>query len=225
MITTIELSCMSCSKSFNRNLSLHNANVKRGRKLITCSRACLATLKAKAPISKTCLSCGNSFERKQTSHDKLLYCSRVCMLSKQHHLANKQPRVKPNHLCKTCKVTPLSGSRILCNSCKLLKLNTPKQYTLQELRSKYSISQYHAKIRGLSRSEYFQHNDAERTTCKICGYSLHVDICHIKELHEFPETATLAEVNHLSNLVALCKNHHWEMDNGYLMLRKLDSNQ
>lgn len=30
--------------------------------------------------------------------------------------------------------------------------------------------------------------------------------------------ATISDVNDPSNLVALCKNHHWEFDNGHLSL-------
>jgi hypothetical protein len=52
--------------------------------------------------------------------------------------------------------------------------------------------------------------------CKKCGYSLHFDVCHIKEINEFPPTALISEINQINNLVALCKNHHWELDNGFL---------
>jgi len=55
-------------------------------------------------------------------------------------------------------------------------------------------------------------------TCRQCGYSLHVDICHVKDIKDFPDTALVKEMNHPDNLVALCKNHHWEFDNGFLKL-------
>ena len=54
--------------------------------------------------------------------------------------------------------------------------------------------------------------------CEICGYSLHVDCCHINPIKKFPSTTLIAEVNALSNLAALCKNHHWELDHGLLTL-------
>ena len=28
----------------------------------------------------------------------------------------------------------------------------------------------------------------------------------------------LTEINNIDNLVALCKTHHWELDNGYLVI-------
>ena len=56
-------------------------------------------------------------------------------------------------------------------------------------------------------------------SCKVCSYDLHVDICHVIAVHQFNADRTLGEVNNIDNLVALCKNHHWEFDNGMLDLR------
>lgn len=53
------------------------------------------------------------------------------------------------------------------------------------------------------------------TSCFACGYSDHVDICHIKDVQLFDGSATLGEINDSANVVALCKLHHWEFDNGY----------
>jgi hypothetical protein len=54
--------------------------------------------------------------------------------------------------------------------------------------------------------------------CHECGYSLHVEICHIRDVADFPETALISEINDPENLVALCPNHHWEFDSGLLEL-------
>lgn len=55
-------------------------------------------------------------------------------------------------------------------------------------------------------------------SCYVCGYSLHVDVAHIKSVSSFSPTAYLYQINHISNLIGLCKNHHWEYDNNYLCL-------
>jgi hypothetical protein len=55
--------------------------------------------------------------------------------------------------------------------------------------------------------------------CLACGYNLHVDVCHVRDVADFPLTAALAEVNAPSNLVALDKRCHWEFDHGYLAYR------
>jgi hypothetical protein len=71
-------------------------------------------------------------------------------------------------------------------------------------------------IQGNARNYYLQHHP--NPTCAICGYSLHVDIAHRKSVSQFPKETTIAEINHISNLVALCPNHHWEYDHGHLVL-------
>lgn len=48
--------------------------------------------------------------------------------------------------------------------------------------------------------------------CVVCGYDKHYDVAHIRGISDWPLTALISEVNCLSNLVALCKNHHWEFD-------------
>jgi 5-methylcytosine-specific restriction endonuclease McrA len=52
-----------------------------------------------------------------------------------------------------------------------------------------------------------------------CGYDRHYNICHIKPISDFPDTATIAEMNAIENLIALCPNCHWEFDNGLLSRR------
>lgn len=54
--------------------------------------------------------------------------------------------------------------------------------------------------------------------CAICGYSNHIEIAHIKAVSEFEESSTIAEINSIDNLIALCPNHHWEYDNGIIKL-------
>lgn len=53
--------------------------------------------------------------------------------------------------------------------------------------------------------------------CVVCGYH-DIQICHIKAVSKFPDTATLAEIDHPDNLVGLCPNHHYEFDKGQLEL-------
>ncbi len=52
--------------------------------------------------------------------------------------------------------------------------------------------------------------------CRICGYDKHVELCHIKPIAAFQQTATFFEINKVDNLVFLCPNHHWELDAGLL---------
>lgn len=54
--------------------------------------------------------------------------------------------------------------------------------------------------------------------CEICGYNLHTEICHIKDVKDFSSEALISEINNIDNLVALCRNHHWEFDHNYIEL-------
>jgi len=49
--------------------------------------------------------------------------------------------------------------------------------------------------------------------CMNCGYNKHVEVCHIHPISLFPMDAAIDEINDLSNLVLLCPNCHWELDN------------
>lgn len=55
--------------------------------------------------------------------------------------------------------------------------------------------------------------------CQNCGYSKHVEVCHIKPVSKFPDTAKLDEVNNITNLLLLCPNCHYEFDH-FLDIRK-----
>jgi len=70
-------------------------------------------------------------------------------------------------------------------------------------------------IQGHARTTHLKNNPAE---CRICGYTKHVDVAHIRSVRTFPEGAQVSEINHPDNLVALCPNHHWEYDHGLLTL-------
>jgi 5-methylcytosine-specific restriction endonuclease McrA len=48
--------------------------------------------------------------------------------------------------------------------------------------------------------------------CQACGYSKHVEVCHLKPLSSF-DLDTESSFNDDSNLLLLCPNCHWELDN------------
>ena len=54
--------------------------------------------------------------------------------------------------------------------------------------------------------------------CAICGYDKHIDIAHIKAVADFDDDTLISEINDINNLIGLCPNHHWEYDNGLLIL-------
>ena len=48
--------------------------------------------------------------------------------------------------------------------------------------------------------------------CENCGYSKHVEACHLRPVADFPDDALVGEINADNNLALLCPNCHWEWD-------------
>lgn len=163
-------------------------------------------------LARICRYCPNPVVSR---HKDQVFCSLSCSTA----YANKHglKRVAKTFPCAGCGKDMGRARSERCLECRTaFQDEKVGAQTLQELRSSYSISQYHAKIRGYSRAAYSR--SGRSMVCQACGYDVHVDVCHIEELKSFPPTATIAEVNAIDNLVALCRNHHWELDNGYLRL-------
>lgn len=71
-------------------------------------------------------------------------------------------------------------------------------------------------IRKNATETYFANNAEHK--CAICGYDKHIEVAHIKAVSDFDDTATIREINSITNLIGLCPNHHWEYDNGFINL-------
>jgi hypothetical protein len=141
------------------------------------------------------------------------FCNKSCAATFNNSKYPKIKKIKKEYYCKKCKEL-ISNSRKYCEKC-YVSFDSSK-ITLQSLKDKYNISQYHAKIRGHSRQVYFSGN--YENICKNCKYSKHIEVCHIKEIKSFSLTSTLYEVNNIKNLIGLCPNCHWELDNGFLKI-------
>lgn len=167
-----------------------------------------------------CLNC-----EKETTNPK--FCSRSCAAIFNNR--NSPPRNPPTEkFCIRCERSlgvfangskPGGWSRI-CDDCKIRK---PRNIDW-DLETKESLrgmgnSNFGGRfpyIRTLSRKKYIK--SGKSMQCYVCKYDLHVDVCHIKDVKEFPDDALIKDINHIDNLVALCKNHHWEFDNGHLSI-------
>ncbi len=54
--------------------------------------------------------------------------------------------------------------------------------------------------------------------CFICGYKNHYEVSHNRAVSDFPMSALISEINDISNLTALCPNHHWEYEKGIVKI-------
>lgn len=84
------------------------------------------------------------------------------------------------------------------------------------LSSRKNYQSYRSSIRKHAELTYFRSTKVKK--CAICGYDKYIEIAHIKSVAEFDDSVTIAEINSIDNLVALCPNHHWEYDNGLITI-------
>lgn len=151
-------------------------------------------------ICKNCL--------KETNNPS--FCSRSCNAT-----YNNKVIIKRKWHCKSChkeKPRPSKHAR-LCADCNEKSL--PKHLTLKSLRDFYRH-----KDNKHRQNEYVYVREQSRrialangmNKCEVCGYDKFVEIAHKRAVASYPDEALISEINDISNLMALCPNHHWEYD-------------
>lgn len=92
-----------------------------------------------------------------------------------------------------------------------------EEYSKGELREALpNYNYFGSKLASHARSVYMESNKPR--SCLVCGCSYHIDVCHVKGIAEFDDGTLIGEINDLTNLVALCKNHHKEFDDKHITL-------
>lgn len=134
----------------------------------------------------------------------------------------KRWRYANRRQCVDCGAL-ISYKSTRCKECTdALKCKDLSNITLGDIKNLYknkSSMNIAAKVRGYSKVIYNRSNKPK--CCVNCGYSKHYEVCHIKAVKDFPDTATMAEVHSLDNLIALCPNCHWEYDHNMLTLDEI----
>jgi hypothetical protein len=173
-----------------------------------------------------CNTCGETIHvgenQKVSSVRKKKFCNQSCAAKKNNLGVRRNKKVLyKEKTCSSCNTlfkverTPCGefSKNKYCGSCK----NDLPTRTKGEVFNKHSSWTYaRSTIGSHARNTYTK--SGKGLFCFICGYNLHVDICHIKSVSEFSDDSQIREINSMDNLVALCKNHHWEFDNGLLDL-------
>jgi predicted restriction endonuclease len=91
--------------------------------------------------------------------------------------------------------------------------------TKKELYDKHGV--YHVFRAVIRKHAHFVFNkNTIKKECLVCGYSNHVEVCHIKPVSGFNDDDKIKEINSIENLVGLCPNHHWEFDNGKINISR-----
>jgi len=144
---------------------------------------------------------------------KKKFCGHSCGAKYQNRVLGYPHRVPKIRVCTSCGVKYTSPYKrtVRCSDCRHLPI-------VSILSSRKKSECRIQEVRLHARKELFKASDRK---CKVCGYSIRVDCCHIKPIKEFPSNALLSEINAQSNLVALCPNHHVELDLGILILDRV----
>jgi len=159
---------------------------------------------------KKCEYCGKVI----TSKTAKKFCNSSCAAS---YTGRKYPKRKRKKIyCKRCNKEidrkSWKDRRTVCDECNPNNVDWSKiLYGDTKYKRKYQIN---SQIRGLARTFYRKSNKPKK--CMICGYDKHYDVCHIRNISSFSDETPISVINSLENLVALCKNCHWEFDHGLL---------
>jgi hypothetical protein len=218
-MTKINCTCDGCGRITTKDVKYYNRNIREGKK-VYCSNKCYQKTRTLRK-EYNCIFCGEVVVRAPGAVEESgnVFCSQSCAAKYNNP---RRAKLDPDTICKCGKKKHKKSK--LCSECRPVKRrkglnNHLKSMTVGELRELYkdkSSLSLAGKMRGYSREVYKKSDKPKH--CTNCGYSKHYEVCHIKAIKTFPDTATLAEVHALDNLVALCPNCHWEFDNGLLDL-------
>lgn len=165
------------------------------------------------------MNCKNCDKLLQTKDKRARFCSKSCSASFNNHQSPKRRKRVKN--CKHCSNEIISVNyRTVCDIClkskshmKWIQNSRNKNECLSvkdiKLLTKNNQRPWTDRIRSLARSWY----SAKGKNCSKCGYKNHVEVCHIKNIASFPDSALIKEINCIENILYLCPNHHWELDN------------
>lgn len=159
-----------------------------------------------------CRNCNNPTENPK-------FCNKSCAAIYNN---KKYPKRALEGVCVVCS-TPIPRRNKYCNNgCNPNHIDWDK-VTYEAIATRYDY-QKNVRIRSLARSHYIKSNRPKE--CEECSYKLNYHVCHIRPIYTFPGNTPVSTINDLSNLIALCPNCHWEMDNGLLRpLEDLNSRQ
>lgn len=176
--------------------------------ITTCSNECkkkyFSKLYTKPKTKIKCLQC-----EKITTNPK--FCSQSCSATNNN---TKAPKKQLQGKCFDCN-TIISKTLKRCKECRKKLHKDIHNQTMKEcMIHTCQRSGIYSGIRDFARKYY---EKSKRCKCCLnCGYNYHYDICHIKAIADFDENTLISKINDPTNLVALCKNCHWEMDRGKL---------
>lgn len=158
-----------------------------------------------------CKNCGIMFDKTPSDIKKSPnhFHNRSCATTYNNRKNPK--RKKKKYYCKVCG-TEVPHRRTVCDKHLHNRVDWSKRTLKDILVINGRRQDNYMRIRDHARKLYIR---SERPQCcERCGYTHHFQICHIKPIYEFNLNTPITVVNAPENLIALCPNCHWELDNG-----------
>jgi YHS domain-containing protein len=203
------LFCNQCKHPFQKRTSLHKCDIKRGRKNFFCSNKCKQSWNSqqKSFVKFNCFHCGKQNQKQKRnakSHGGPHFCNTTCA-----NLCRQKGRTRACTKCQSPMLRAKRGKR-LCDACKeadrsKLILLTKGEY--------FRTRTWQAARNGIckhARRVFYASKQPRK--CSICSYAGACDVAHKVAVSDFSDTALISEINALTNLVCLCKQHHWDFD-------------
>lgn len=211
------VNCPECKKEFLiKDSSFYK--LKTGQRIsLFCSKKCSSkgryiSNSLQLELNLKCHICDNNYTSKLSRNMAFGFCSKECL--------NKYIKLNPerkNVLLYNCICSNPKDSRSeKCFNCLKndedlrLKETTLKDYITMSFDS-YSLNHKYNKVRWHARTLMSRSNIKKE--CKICNFKYGIEVCHIKPISLFSENTKISEINSLNNLIYLCRNHHYMLDN------------
>lgn len=179
-----------------------------------------ALVEANIPLNKSlskqevdCANCGNKLFKLPSEISKTInsFCDQSCAAIYNN---KKYQKRKLESTCEICG-EPNTKSRKKCKDCQTKFVNYAliERMTYETILEHQNLRKYqkNSRIRAWARKLYL--SSGKNKNCTKCGYDKHFEICHIEAISSFLSSAKISEINDIDNLIALCPNCHWELDN------------
>ncbi len=204
----MNVKCEYCSKEFFKS----PCYVKRTKHNF-CGNNCYQQRKINRQFLN-CLTCKKIVERVPSKIKSHIFCSNKCSAV---FFNTQKNNIQRTGYCLWCQQT-IVYPRQYCTDCvnqysSSVKDKIPdlvKIYIRDFLSDKNKFSRIRINARHVL-------SDLKQI-CSICDYSTVIQCCHIIPISDFALEDFLGVVNHPSDLILLCPNHHIELDRGLLRI-------
>lgn len=220
--------CKQCKKDFTSDKRRLNDNGIR----VFCCKQCQDLFRRENKKIKIvqCLHCNKSFEKtiRQLELHPNSFCNNSCSAAFNNKgICRNKKKPTKTCVCKKClceyQYHPKNHrNETYCISCKKIIKQDYANYNHHRDKhiGSYRVTEKkHASVRLFNRS---WNKHLTKLPCACCGYNKYVELAHIKPVASFPDEVLLSEVNNELNIVQLCPNCHWELDNGHMKVIKPD---